>query len=606
MLIGLVSCQSRNDEKSSATSTIFQRLPDLDHLENGWSTANTVVVHSISEPDNLHPTNGNSAPRNEILLLTQRTLLYTDFENQTMLPGLTKGLPAESADGLRYTYHLKKGPQWDDGSALTREDILFTAKVYKCPLVNDPFVKTYWNNLVAIEFDSTDVTAFTCVMQAKNIQNKYWMGSFPILEKKFHDPADLFSQFTVEQFADTTFKGTENDALVKWCEQFNDDSNGRDPSRMNGLGMYKLTKWEAGQYLTLEKKKNHWTESSTDYHERAFPEKIIYKINKDDNSQQLEFKNQNFDVTTNISVNTFIALNEDESFRKNYDAIMSPTFNYTYIAMNQRPDSTSMRPFLKDKLVRQAIAKLVDVNKFTQLVYGKYAENCSRMVSNVSPFKAEFNSELKPIKVDLDGAKELLKKAGWSDSDHDGILDKVVNGKKVEFRLELNFLNTSPDWRDMALLFTEEMKRAGIAIDPVATELKLFLDKARTHQFDLIMGSWAMTSLPEDYTQLWHTTSWKDHGSNYSGFGNDESDQLIEMIKHETDIKKRTELSKKLQAMIYDDQPFVFLYTSLKRNVIHKRFANRMLFADRPGILINPLRLLSINPVITLQNGVTP
>jgi len=60
------------------------------------------------------------------------------------------------------------------------------------------------------------------------------------------------------------------------------------------------------------------------------------------------------------------------------------------------------------------------------------------------------------------------------------------------------------------------------------------------------------------------------------------------------------------QTIIYEDQPYVFLYTSMRRNIIHRRFANRMIFADRPGTLINPLRLLSINPVITLQNGIAP
>ena len=115
-----------------------------------------------------------------------------------------------------------------------------------------------------------------------------------------------------------------------------------------------------------------------------------------------------------------------------------------------------------------------------------------------------------------------------------------------------------------------------------------------------------MTALPEDFTQLWHSKSWANHGSNYCGFGNEASDKLIEAIKSEIDLDKRMRLSKELQQLIYDDQPFIFLYTSLKRSIIHKRFGNRFLFADRPGILLNPLRLLSITPVITLSNGVSP
>lgn len=600
------SCSSNPDSISYSSAKIFQKIQDENNILSNWSTENKVVVHSTSEPDNLHPTNGNSGPRSEILLLTQRTLLYSDFENQKMIPGLTTDLPVESADKLRYTYHLKNGPKWDDETPLTREDILFTAKVFSCPLVNDPFVKTYWNNLKEIIFDQTDSSAFTCIMNTPNIQNNYWMGSFPILEKKFHDPKNILSHFKLSQFSDSTFNGNKYTDLSKWADDFNDDSNGRSVGKLNGLGMYKVTEWETGQYLTLEKKKNHWTDHSTDYHERAYPEKIIFKINRDDNAQLLEFKNQNFDVTSNISINTFSQLNSDFDFLKNYSGIISPTYNYTYIGINQRPLDETAKSFLMDKEVRKALAGLVDVNQFTQLVYGKYAGECSRMISNVSPYKIDFNKDLIPIKFDIHHAKAALTKAGWVDSNKDGVLDKIINGKSIEFRVKLNYLNNSPDWKDMALLFSEEMRQAGIIVQAIPMDLKLFLDKAKNHDFDLLMGSWSATSLPEDFSQLWHTKSWTSKGSNYCGFGNSTSDKLIETIKSETDISKRADLSKQLQKIIYEDQPYIFLYTSLKRNIIHKRFSNRMVFADRPGILINPLRLLSINPVITLTNGSTP
>lgn len=600
------ACHDQQQKNSSVSSSIFIKLRDAIQIESNWSTENSVVVHSISEPDNLHPTNGNSAPRNELLLLTQRTLLYSDYENASMIPGLLTQLPIETDNGLQYLYSLKHGPMWDDGSTLRREDILFTAKVFSCPLVNDPMVKTYWNNLKEIIFDQTDTMKFTCVMNNKNIQNKFWFGSFPILEQKFHDPASVLSKFTLSQFGDSTIDLKRFPELVKWADEFNDDSNGRSLSKLNGLGMYKVTNWETGQYLTLEKKKNHWTDQSTDYHERSFPNKIIYKINKDDQTQQLEFKNQNYDVTSNISVNSFLALNQDEEFRKNYDATMSPTYNYTYIGLNERPDNSESHPFFVDIKTRKAIAHLIDVSKFTQLVYNNYAGQCKRMVSNVSPFKKDFNDQLKPVEINIENAKKLLLESGWNDNDKNGVLEKNVNGKIVEFRVQLNYLNTSPDWRDMALLITEELKKVAIVVEPVPMELKLFLEKARNHDFDMLMGSWSMTALPEDFTQLWHSKSWSSHGSNYCGFGNETSDKLIEAIKSEIDLDKRMRLSKELQQLIYDDQPFIFLYTSLKRSIIHKRFGNRFLFADRPGILLNPLRLLSITPVITLSNGVSP
>ena len=523
-----------------------------------------------------------------------------------MIPGLVKKSPIALEDGLTYIYELKTGPKWDDGTPFTIDDILFTAKAYMCPLVNDPAVKTYWKNLKDIEIDGGNPSLFKVIMKTKNIQNAFWFGSFGVLQRKFHDPNNILANYSISQFSDTSFKTTGDTILMNWANEFNSDKYGRDPKFLNGLGMYRVEKWESGQFITLIKKKDHWTENSIDYHEHSYPDKIIFKINKDDNSQQLEFKNQKFDVSTNISMSSFLALNENEMFKKNYSSYLSPTFNYTYIGMNQRPQSMNRKQLFTDKETRRAIALSVPIDKITKLIYGQYSDQCHQMITNVSPLKKEFNSSLKPLEVDLKAANKLLAEANWKDSDNDGILDKVIDGDKINFEADLNYLNTSPDWRDMALLISEELKKIGIKINPVPMELKLFIEKAKSHDFDMMLGSWAGGSFSEDFTQLWHTNNWTNHGSNYCGFGNSTSDALIDSIRLEINLPRRDSLSRLFQTIIYEDQPYVFLYTSMRRNIIHRRFANRMIFADRPGTLINPLRLLSINPVITLQNGIAP
>ena len=231
---------------------------------------------------------------------------------------------------------------------------------------------------------------------------------------------------------------------------------------------------------------------------------------------------------------------------------------------------------------------------------------CRRIISNVSPLKKEFNPDLKVVPFDLTSAEKLFSDAGWSDSDNDGILDKNINGEKISMVADLNYLSSSTEWKDMAMLIMEEMAKAGIHINPVAMDFKLFIEKAKAHDFDLMLGSWGGTGLPEDYTQLWHSSSWIDHGSNYSGFGNADSDALIDSLKYELIDAERYRLSHRLQKKIYDDQPYVFLYSNLRRNIIHKRFANQMLFSERPGILQNMLQLLSINKGITKTDEVTP
>jgi hypothetical protein len=50
---------------------------------------------------------------------------------------------------------------------------------------------------------------------------------------------------------------------------------------------------------------------------------------------------------------------------------------------------------------------------------------------------------------------------------------------------------------------------------------------------------------------------------------------------------------KELQALIYDEQPYIFLYASTRRNLIHKRFGNADMLYERPGVIISNFRLLN-------------
>jgi peptide/nickel transport system substrate-binding protein len=108
-----------------------------------------------------------------------------------------------------------------------------------------------------------------------------------------------------------------------------------------------------------------------------------------------------------------------------------------------------------------------------------------------------------------------------------------------------------------------------------------------------MLASWAGSSVPEDFTQIWHSSSWASKGSNFSGFGNAKSDALIDSIKYTLDPALRHPMVKELQAMIYDEQPYVFMYAANRRNVIHKRFGNAHMYFERPGILINNWKLLA-------------
>lgn len=91
--------------------------------------------------------------------------------------------------------------------------------------------------------------------------------------------------------------------------------------------------------------------------------------------------------------------------------------------------------------------------------------------------------------------------------------------------------------------------------------------------------------------QLWHTSSWVSKGSNFCGFGDAESDALIEEANLTLDQEIHNNALLKLQAKVYNDQPYVFLYATKRKFAIHKRFNNRGMFFERPGVMLQNLNL---------------
>ena len=78
-----------------------------------------------------------------------------------------------------------------------------------------------------------------------------------------------------------------------------------------------------------------------------------------------------------------------------------------------------------------------------------------------------------------------------------------------------------------------------------------------------------------------------------------EDDALIEEANNTIDYETHRNALLKLQAKIYQDQPYVFLYISKRKFAVHKRLNNRDMFYEFPGVMLNNLEL---NPSFISNN----
>jgi peptide/nickel transport system substrate-binding protein len=195
-------------------------------------------------------------------------------------------------------------------------------------------------------------------------------------------------------------------------------------------------------------------------------------------------------------------------------------------------------------------------------------------------FRPEYNKSLFSYPYDPNKAMELLKEAGWQDSDGDGILDKTIDGKKIPFRFEFKVPASSSTGKSVLLVLQEELKRHGIAASVREIDWPIFLGDVRNHKFDVVTMAWGMNASEPDDFQVWHSSQAVKNGSNHISYKNARVDKILEDYRGEFDAKKRIALYQEYQRILNDEQPYTFLYARKYVSAIHRRFENVEAYAE--------------------------
>ena len=538
-----------------------------------------VIVHELSDADMLNPTNYSDAGAGYILKNIFQSLMEIDFKTLELTPLLAESRPhieKTPEGGLRITYTIRPEAKWDNGQPITPQDVEFTLKVIKNPKVKNERIRPYYEFITDFVTYPEEPRKFTLVSNTVYILAEASSGDYSILPEYFYDPKGLMKSFTIKGLTLEQSKYANDPKLAEFADDFNSEKRGREKEFISGSGAYKLEEWATGQRIVLVKKENWWgsqIKNGGDYFVANAP-KITYQTINDQTTALVALKAGNLDVMRSIKSKDFATLPESEKFTENFNAYTPVMLAYTYIGLNTR------KPQLADKAVRQALAHLIDVDKQIKII--KYGQ-AQRVVGPIHPSKkSEYNSDIVAFDYNPEKAKQMLTDAGWKDTDGDGVLDKVVNGQKLQMNLEFTYNSGNDERKSTALLMQEDARKVGININVVAQDWSVYLENLKNHKFDVVFGAWVQAPVPNDHKQIFHSESYND-GSNYTGFGSAASDALIDSIRVELDESKRAAMNKRFQVMLHEESPYIFMYAPTERIAIHKRFTNAEPSMMRPG-----------------------
>lgn len=251
--------------------------------------------------------------------------------------------------------------------------------------------------------------------------------------------------------------------------------------------------------------------------------------------------------------------------------------SYIYIGWNQA------KPYFKSRKVRQAMTMAIDRQRMIQ-------QNLNGMGIEITGpffrFSPSYDTSIAAWPFDPQSARRLLEEEGWYDSDGDGIIDKLIDGKRVPFKFSLTYFVKNTTAKSICEYIATALKEIGVicllnGVD-VADLSSSFDDKS----FDALLMGWALGAPPEDPRQLWYSTGAKEKGSsNAVGFINPEIDDIINILEYEYNYEKRLLLYHRFHAIIHEEQPYTFLYTPKRALLYRDYMQNVFIPADRQDLI---------------------
>lgn len=241
------------------------------------------------------------------------------------------------------------------------------------------------------------------------------------------------------------------------------------------------------------------------------------------------------------------------------------------------------RPLFQSKKVRRALTQLIDRNRIIkQILNGMGIE----MSSPFYPFSDSYNRSIQPWPYDPAAAKRLLEEEGFFDLNGDGIIEKTVEGKTLNFEFNLTYFVKNPMTKSICEYISTALKEAGIrctlnGVDS-ADISSLFDDK----NFDAYYLAWALGDPPENLREIWHSAGAKEKGSpNSIGFANPEVDQIIDQLDFEYDREKRIALYHRFGEIFHEECPYTLLYTPKIAMLYRDYLKNVFLPVDRQDLV---------------------
>lgn len=465
-----------------------------------------LVVGQIAEPQSLDPAAVTAVNDFRILMNVYDGLVRYHDGGLDVEPALATSWEV-SDDGTEYTFHLRDGVRFHDGSEFDAEAVKFNLD--RMLDEDHPYHDTGPFPLASFFEAVTEVEVIDPLTVQLHLEEPY----APLLSNLAYPTGLIVSPAAVAEHG---------------------SDFGRNPS---GTGPFQFGEWRSNEAVIVNANPDYWDGAPK-------LETVVFRPISDDNTRTAEMLSGGIDLMVEVPPVALTQFQGDE-----FQIYEQAGPHVWFLILNMQSGPFTVR------LVRQAVNYAIDKRALVEDVLEGTAEVAAGPIPPA--FNWAYNDDLSPYPYDPDKARELLAEAGAEGAEltfyvtegGSGMLDPIA----------------------MATAIQADLQAVGLDVNIETYEWNTYLglvNPGLEGKADMAEMAW-MTNDPDTLPFLTlRTDAFPDEGGFNSGYySNPEVDALLEQARVATDQDERARLYKEMQAIVYDDAPWAFI-ANWKQNAV--------------------------------------
>ncbi|MBL8631023.1 MAG: peptide ABC transporter substrate-binding protein [Rhodospirillaceae bacterium] len=458
---------------------------------------------NTAEPDSLDPHLTTSGYAGNIIFEMFVGLTTVDSK-VNVVPGAAESWTI-SPDGKTYTFKIRKGMQWSDGTPVTAEDFAYAFR-----RTMDPKTASRAAPLLYMIVNAREVNSGKAPVEKLGVK----AIDATTFEVKLLNPTPYFLELIVHRCF----------PVPRWAiEKFGKDWT--KPENIVVNGAFKLAEWIPQSRVKLVRNAKFYAANDVKLDE------VYYYPTEDLNAALKRYRADELDTIVAFPPSQFEWVKENLP----QDLTLTPNYGLLYYTFNTRK-----APF-NDPRVRNALSMTLDREMFVEKIMrggepAAYSLIPVAVRKDYVPPPSPWQGV--PMAERITKAKALLAEAGFGP------------GKPLKFTFRYN---TDDIQKRVALAATQTWKALGVEAELLNSDLNVLNADLRNGDYDVARYQWfAEYADPTSFLYLLESTSL---GDNHSKYNNQAYDAVMQKVYAEADHAKRLALMQEAEAMALKDSP---------------------------------------------------